>query len=60
MSGDFQDWSNEPPEPRHKAPEPTYHWLEKKRGNRIRLTIKWLAFIAILLYFILHGMKVIR
>lgn len=58
MSGDFGEWNQEPS--RHKAPEPTYHWLEKKRGDRVRLTIKWLAFIAILLYFILHGMKVIR
>lgn len=57
MSGDFESWNQEPV---HKAPEPNYHWLEKKRGDRAKLAVKWLAILGIAIYIILHFMGVIR
>lgn len=61
MSGDHGSWDVGPTQvPKHEAPKPNYHWLEKKRGDRARLAVKWLAVLGILLYIALHLMGVIH
>lgn len=64
MSGENQQWDEGPmhysPSPKHEAPKPDYHWLEKKRGDRIKLAVKWLAVVGILSYIALRLMGVIH
>lgn len=62
MSGENQQWDEGPMHysPKHEAPKPDYHWLEKKRGDRAKLAVKWLAILGIAIYIALHLMGVIR
>jgi hypothetical protein len=48
MSGDFGDWDNSAPRPKHSAPKTSYDYWQERRREQIRAVVKILAAIAIL------------